>query len=138
LVGYIFDILVKVLQIKNNVGIDLVSKSRMADFEEYAEIISRCIGNQAGSFTSAYYKNQQIQTEEVIEGSPVATIPVKFMESRHEWEGTATMLLNELESTADNLGMEIQNRLWPKAPHVLTRRLNEIRTNLRAVGITRL
>lgn len=136
LLGYIFDILVKVLRIKNNGGIDLDSKSRMADFEEYAEIISRCMGNEASSFTNAYHKNQQIQTEEVIEGSPVATILVKFIESRYKWVGTASMLLNELETTAESLGIEIQNRLWPRAAHVLTRRLNEIRTNLRAVGIS--
>lgn len=108
----------------------------MADFEEHAEIISRRMGNEAGSFIDTYYKNQQIQTEEVIEGSPVATILVKFMESRHEWKGTATMLLNVLEATANDLEIEIQNRLWPRVPHVLTRRLNEIRTNLRAIGIS--
>ena len=45
LLGYIFDILVKVLQIKQNGGITILNGlNRMADFEEYAEIISRCIG----------------------------------------------------------------------------------------------
>jgi hypothetical protein len=49
----------------------------MADFEEYAEIISRCMGNSDGAFTKAYEENRQLQTDAVIEGNAVATTLVK-------------------------------------------------------------
>ena len=55
LLGYIFDILVKVLQFeRDNVeGLKLKEYSRFADFVEIAEIISRCMGNEPGKFIEA-------------------------------------------------------------------------------------
>lgn len=43
LLGYIFDIMVKVLQVKSKGGINLKELPRMADFAEIAEIASRCM-----------------------------------------------------------------------------------------------
>jgi hypothetical protein len=135
LLGYIFDILVKVLQIKNNGGIKLETKSRMADFEEYAEIISRCMDNEPGRFIQAYHGNQQLQTEVVIEGSPVAMAIVKLMEGREEWNGSSTELLTDLELVTAELKINTQSHSWPKAANVLSRRLNEIKTSLRDADI---
>jgi hypothetical protein len=50
LLGYIFDILVKVLQVKKSGGIKLNAHPRMADFAEIAEIASRCMGYDNGDF----------------------------------------------------------------------------------------
>jgi len=135
LLGYIFDNLVKVLQVKINGGIKIDARSRMADFEEYAEIISRCMGNEPGKFIEAYYKNQQLQTEVVIEGSPVAMAIVKLMEYREEWVGSSTELLTDLELVTGELKIDTQSRSWPKAANVLSRRLNEIKTSLRDADI---
>jgi hypothetical protein len=57
LLGYIFDIVVKVLQVKNNGGIaaEIKGLPRMADFAEIAEIISRCMGYDNNKFLDAYY-----------------------------------------------------------------------------------
>lgn len=61
----------------------------------------------------------------------------EFMNSKKYWKGTATELLNELENTAEALKIKIKNnRQWPSAPNSLSRKLNEVRTNLREVGIT--
>ena len=55
LLSYIFDVLVKVLQIKQKGGITFPNGlNRMADFEEYAEIISRCMGNPEGELQRVY------------------------------------------------------------------------------------
>jgi hypothetical protein len=108
----------------------------MADFAEVAEIISRCIGHPENKFLAAYYKNIGLQTQQALEASPVATAIMEFMNYRTEWEGTATELLNELEAAAGSLKINIKNnRLWPSAPNSLSRRLNEVKTNLREVGI---
>jgi len=138
LLGYIFDIIVKVLKVVSNGGINLDSKSRMADFEEYCEIISRCMDYENGEFIEAYRENQKLQTEAVIEGSPVALAVVKLMESNEyeDWAGTATDLLRSLESVADGLTVNTTNKGWPKGSGALSRRLNEIRTNLREAGIS--
>ena len=124
------------LQVVDKGGIRLDLKSRMADFEESAEIISRCTGNEAGVFVDAYYKNHELQTESVIEGSLVALAIVKLTKSQNDWSGTATGLLADLESIADGLKINSMNRSWPRGSNALSRRINEIRTNLRDVGIS--
>jgi hypothetical protein len=136
LLGYIFDILVKVLQVKKNGGIKLNGQPRMADFAEIAEIISRSMRNRNNKFLEAYYKNIGLQTEQALEASPVASCIIKFMDSRIEWKGTATELLNELQEVAEALKISTNNnRLWANAPNSLSRRLNEVKTNLREIGI---
>jgi hypothetical protein len=83
LLGYIFDILVKVLQVKkSNGGIRLDGHPRMADFAEYAEIISRCMGYPDNKFLDAYYHNIGLQTEEAIEANPVGTTIRYFISSK--------------------------------------------------------
>ena len=137
LLGYIFDVLVKVLKVMNNGGVEIKTKSRMADFEKYAEVISRCMGYEPMRFINAYHENKKLRTDNVLETSPVARAMIDFMESREKWRGTAPELLAELESVASKLKINTQReRLWPRAANVLTRRLNEIKSNLEEVGIS--
>jgi hypothetical protein len=136
LLGYILDIIVSVLKFKKDgMKVELQELPRMADFAEFGEIISRCMGLSENAFVTAYYKNINLQTEEILESSPVALAITHFMQNRNSWRGTATQLLAELEDTADLLKINIKSRQWPKAPNYLSRRLGEIRTNLREVGI---
>ena len=108
----------------------------MADFAEVAEIISRCMGYSENKFLAAYYENIGLQTQQVLEASPVATAIMEFMNSRTKWEGSCTGLLDELEEVAETLKIKTKNnKLWPSTPNVLSRRLNEVKTNLREVGI---
>jgi hypothetical protein len=64
LLGYIFDILVKVLkfQKQNPDGLKLSEYPRLADFAEVGEIISRCMGSKPGKFIEAYFRNIELQT----------------------------------------------------------------------------
>jgi hypothetical protein len=45
----------------------------------------------------AYYENIRLQTQEVLETSPVASAILKFMEGKEKWNGTATELLEQLD-----------------------------------------
>jgi hypothetical protein len=118
LLGYIFDILVKVLQVKSNGGItnEIKGLPRMADFAEIGEIISRCIGHANNKFLDAYYRNIDLQVEEAIESNPIGNAIIKLMERLEAktrsyvtikedcnsnwcsllWKGTATELLEAL------------------------------------------
>jgi hypothetical protein len=132
--GFIFDTLVQVLKSLDEV--QLKELPRMADWAEICEVISRCMGYPDNTFLDAYYKNIGLQTEQAIEASPVAIAVREFTNSKKYWKGTATELLNELEKTAEDLKIKIKNnRQWPSAPNSLSRKLNEVRTNLREVGI---
>ena len=151
LLAYIFDILVKVLRVKRDGGIKLENLPRMADFAKNAEIISRCMGYENNKFIKAFNKNIEIQTEEAIAANIVANSIVKLMEQLDDrikqesqntaawysllWIGTATTLLSELEDIAKGLRINTNGKSWPKAPHSLSRRINEVKTNLKEVGI---
>ena len=139
LLGYIFDIIVKVLNFKKQqVSISLPNGfDRMADWEEYAEIISICMGYQEGEFLKVYQKNINIQVDEAIAASPLSMAIVELIDNKEEWIGTATDLSLELTEIAETkLKINIQKiKSWPKSPNQLSRKLNEIKTNLREKGI---
>jgi hypothetical protein len=140
LLGYILDILVKVLQWKNNRNrpeLVLDRLPRMAEFAEYGEIISRCMGNPSNLFINAYRKNIQLQSREVIDSSSIAPTIIQFMTRRNDedWIGNATSLLSELAYDADTLKIDTKSKYWPKSANSLSRRLKEIKVNLKQVGI---
>jgi hypothetical protein len=121
LLGYIFDILVNVMKKKSEGGIKMKSHPRMADFAEVAEITSRNMGNIENKFLEAYHRNIGLQTEQALESSPVAATIIEFMNSRTEWTGTTTELLNELEQVAEILKIKTKNnKEWPSAPNRLS------------------
>ena len=138
--GYIFDILAKVLQYKEQHGeIDFPGGlNRMADWEEYAEIISRCMGNTEGEFQRVYADNIGIQVDEAIASSPLSMAVIELMTGKTTtWTGTPTELfetLNEIAETTLKINTS-KIKVWPKSTSYLSRRLNSIRTNLREKGI---
>lgn len=136
LLGYIFDILVKVLQVKARGGITITSMSRLADFETDCEIIARCLGYKEDEFTKAYRANRDVASSVVIEGSQVAKAIIELMNDKETWSGTATVLLAELEIAAKKLRIDtIKDKSWPKGANVLSRRLTEIKVDLENAGI---
>ena len=143
LLAYIFEIVVKVLQIKQKGGITIPNGlNRMADFEEYAEIISRCMGYRESDFLRVYQDNISVQIDEAIQASPLSMAVVELMDNKDdEWIQTATELYLELNDIAETkLKINIQKiSSWPKSPNQLSRRLNELKTNLRekAIEITK-
>lgn len=149
LLGYTLDILVEVLKWKNtHAKLDL-ELPRMADWAEWCEIISRCIGNKDGAFLEAFKNNRTIQIEQIIESSQVATCLTYYVDNNEDifdklgvdgvpnwgFEGTASDLLDTLQLIAPSLGIDARNKWWPKAPNALSRRLNEIAHTLREAGI---
>ena len=48
---------------------------------------------------------------------------------------TMTELYIGLENIAIELMIDTTNKMWPKSPAMLSRRINEVKTNLRAKGI---
>ena len=146
LLGYILHIIVKVLNVKKE-GREITLPdgfNRMADFEEYGEIIARCMNYQENEFLRAYQENVGIQIDQAIEANTLSTVILQFIDKRisednknYEWEGTATELLSILNEFAENeLKMTVsKDKSWPKSPNKLSGLLNEAMTNLREKGI---
>lgn len=136
LLGYILDTLVKVLSWRKTRSLN-ITLSRMADWTEYGEIISRCIGHKDSEFLTAYYNNIKLQTEEVLESSPVAIALIDYMSVLEpELHSTsATKWLSLLEIRADMLGINTNDKAWPKSANRLSHRLKELVTTLREIGL---
>jgi hypothetical protein len=161
LLSYIFDIISKVLAFEHETegkGLQLRSRSRMADWEEYGEIIARCMGFEPFQFLDAYRTNREKKTEVIMESSPVMQAIVKLMvedklkavangngwgswikgvKQELIWDGSFGQLFTVLKPIAtDDLNIDVrQNELWPKAPNVLSRRIARISSSLKKLGI---
>jgi hypothetical protein len=109
--GYIFDILVKVLRYKEeHKGEKILGEyPRMADYAECCEIIARCIGYENNEFITAYEENILNQNDEVIESSPVAEALLFFVREleKDHWEGTPSQLYKKLTDITDQIKPEL-------------------------------
>lgn len=134
LLGAMFDVLSKAIDIKE--GLNLKELPRMADFAEWSEAISQALGNKPGYFMDIYFRNIEIQNVEALQAHAIAPAIMHLMQDREKWEGTMAELLKTLEEAADVLKLNKIARSWPKAPNALSRRLKEVESNLKDIGIT--
>ncbi len=132
LLGAIFDTLVKALNIYPDVEMSEVP--RMADFTKWGCAIAEAAGYGQQTFIDAYKDNINRQNEEAIEASPVAKAVIEFVKDRATWQGSAEELLKALNHQFGMSSLS-SSPLWPKAPEWMSRRLNDVETNLNAVGI---
>lgn len=148
ILGGIFNTLSQAATIKPNIRLEELP--RMADFMEWACAISEALGAGMKAAKDAYLGNIQSQNKEAIDASPIGDVLMKFVEDgfvtkkdnvldveREEdhWEGTASELLALLEECATAYKINIKSKTWPKKGNSLTRKINDIKTNLADEGI---
>ena len=133
ILGAIFNVISKAKALRGSIELD--NLPRLADFTLWGCAITEALGHSKEEFLEAYYDNIGDHHDEVIQASPVASALVSFMEDHEDWEGSPTELHSELEDIAISQKISIKSKEWPKAPNILTRRLNELETNLIEVGI---
>ena len=139
LLSYIFDVLVEVLRWKReNPDTELVKElPRMADWAEWCEIISRCMGEKDDAFINAYNENISLQVEEIVESSELAIVIRQLVyENERTFEGTVTELLLKLNLLADSINIDRNNRYWPKTASKLSHGLHILQKTLRDIGIS--
>ena len=128
-----------IVKVLNRIGqIKLQELPRMADFAEMGELIARVLGYPEGRFTDAYNRNIGFTNDEVVDANPVATAIRILMTTQAVWSGKTEELrikLNDLVSHRRDLaGMQF-SKGWPRTPHSLSDRLNEVTPNLKEIGI---
>jgi len=134
ILGAMFDAIAGAMRIKEKIRFS--SLPRMADFAVWGEAISQALGYETNDFIQIYEENIKSKNEEVVRSHAVAAAVNEFMAKRDTWDGTATE--HNLERVATDLKLDMKDKSWPKAPkapHVLTRRLKEVISNLRDVGV---
>jgi hypothetical protein len=133
LFGAALDVLAKAIALRPTVILN--GLPRMADFALWGCAIAQAAGYTQKEFLDAYEANFALRNQEILAGSEVADSLLRFMHGRGQWRGTASELHAELERTATGAGINVHGKAWPKAPHALTRRLNELQQNLAADGL---
>lgn len=114
----------------------LSSKPRMADFAHLMAAAESSLGWEPGAFEAAYTANRHASDDAVFESDPVAVAIDKLIRNRQagrSWEGTATMLLGELnELVPEDVR---RSRFWPGKPNALGNAVDRAAPLLRQRGI---
>ena len=133
ILGAIFSTLSKAMEIYPTVN--LTKLGRMADFTRWGYAVAEACGIGGDIFLEAYLNNQKKANQEAVESNPVATALIKYMEENLSFTGTVSTLLTVLNQVAETEQLDTMSKLWAKEPNVLSRRLNEIKSNLELEGI---
>jgi len=136
ILGFIFDIVSKALKIKESLKIN--SLPRMADFALFGEAISQAMGHKPYEFLKVYYQNIGTQNIEAIEANPLAQAIVKLIDEYGntnpddiiQYSAQTADCKFHLDKIAENYNIDIESKLWPRSPNVLSRKLKEIKSNL--------
>ncbi|MCL2287950.1 MAG: bifunctional DNA primase/polymerase [Candidatus Bathyarchaeota archaeon] len=124
-----------VLAIKNYPCVKPKTLFRMADFTRWGCAIAEALGEKSGVFLDAYGSTVKTQIQEAAQASPVATVLLDYLTSGvGEWVGSPSELYGTLLVHAETLRISTRQKVWPKAPHVLVRQLNELAPSLKALG----
>jgi hypothetical protein len=102
---------------------------RMADFAQWAVAGESALGLKPGDFLKAYDGNRESANQTALESSPVVAALLKMMLKGEKFEGTATDLLNRLQTFQQG-----RKEGWPKVARVLSGMLKRLSPNLRAAG----
>ncbi len=127
------DALSKAMSLRPDVSISRLP--RLADFALWGCAIAEALGFSHEGFLEAFGLNTTARNDEVLESNPVAQMVVTLMRDRVSWDGTPSELLRELDRLADTHHVDTRAKSWPKSSAWLTKRLNEVRTNLSAAGL---
>lgn len=133
ILGGIFDVLTSAIKRRSDIK---VKPERMADFTYWGCAIAEALGYTKEDFLKAYRNNTIRQTEMLLNDNVVATAIIKFMEDKGEWKNTPTKLLDELYNQALFANIDTREKYWPKGASALSRRLNELSTSLKQMGIS--
>ena len=105
---------------------------RMADFALWSTACESAFCEE-GKFMHAYAGNRDEAIDSVIEDDPVASVVRSMMDSRLEWAGTATDLLEDLSTRVGDTVR--RSNTWPRTARALSGRLTRASSFLRSIGI---
>jgi hypothetical protein len=107
---------------------------RMADYATWVHECEAGLGWERGTFLTVYREAIRQGAHDLAELDIVASALVGFMSGhRHSWRGTMTELLLALRGHAGERAAHSKD--WPRSPAWLGRRLQELSTVLRQIGL---
>ena len=122
-----------------SVGLDRLPETRlsrlprMADFAKWTSAAEPALPWESGGFMKAYDDSRADAVAQALQADCVAVAVMDFLEEKQLFEGTATELLDALESYVSEKTQK--TRSWPKTARTLSNRLRRAATFLRQTGI---
>ncbi|MFV0351841.1 MAG: hypothetical protein ACK5JF_05970 [Oscillospiraceae bacterium] len=135
ILGGVFDTLAAAMKIYPTVKLDKLP--RMADFAKWGYAIGEALEDGGGErFLQEYAENRETQNAEAIANDPVAALILALMSVHSEWRGSAALLLQALRKIVPENGVNTSVKSFPPDATRLSKRLNGIRSNLEAAGVS--
>ena len=106
---------------------------RMADFAKWVIAAEENLPWKKGLFMETMRNLRSKIVEDALDADPVAMAVLKLMKNRDEWSGSATSLLDSLESSIDQDRKKYPG--FPKIANHLSRQLSRVTSFLREKGI---
>ena len=131
ILGGIFDVIAKAMSIHPLINLNKIN--RMADFQIWGCAIAEALGYGKDMFLEAYEENRNIQNMLAIEECSLASALLMLMDNCSSWDGTSKKLLGVLRSVAEK--EELDMKTFPKSPSALSRKINEVISNLLTEGV---
>ena len=134
--GYLLSIVPMAMQLYPDVEKELMGKlPRMADFVIWAESGLRAMGFPPNAFFDAYQQVKKRETEDLAKENTLIIAIQELMDSRDEWKGTSSDLLEELNPYITENKRRFDSKLLPKDPKRLGRLIKEHELVLRDLGL---
>ena len=130
ILGAIYEAIRMVIVNIDNVKIEKLP--RMADFAKIGCAIAPELKLSQEKFLKIYNDNRNIMSAACLEADEVALAVLNFAKEEKDWEGSASILLDEL--TAANTE-RAKKRTWPTTPSKMSNRLRMAAPGLRGNGV---
>ena len=105
----------------------------MADWCEMAIKVGRIFRLEDEETAKIIFENQKALNRQTLGENLVAQCVMELMSTRQEYVGSVTQLLGDLCDIAAENAIKVS--LLPGQPNILSRRLNELKSNLEEAGI---
>lgn len=132
ILGGVFDTLSRAMAIFPTVKLEKLP--RMADFAKWGYAIGEALGGHGEQFLQEYAAVREIQNIESLQSDAVGQLILSFIKGDSSWSGLVSELLALLKKRASDYGINVSE--LPSKPNGLSRRLNNLKSNLKAVGIS--
>jgi hypothetical protein len=110
--------------------------SRMADFEQWGTACEGPLGLKPGTFAATYEANRRIGGLTALEGSPVVTALLKYLNTKPTARNFNATSAGWLSTLAQYTDPDVKRtNLWPKTERVLSQIFGRLAPNLRQIGI---
>lgn len=131
ILGAIFDAVAKAMTLRPSIKVDKLP--RMADFASWGCAIAEALEIGQKAFLTAYARNINSQSEELINDSTVATLIKTIVDDRGgEWSSSPESLFTAFKNQAE--AEKIVGGRLPASPSALMRELNRLKTPFEEMG----